>query len=257
MNTPNPLVPQGSLNETKNKSHIRIAVCTILAIHVVVIVGLLIAGCKKDGAIADNQKQTNSPPVFDPSTIAQDTNAVAPSNPSQSPSNQVAVTPSTPLNQPPAEQPAPATTEYTVAKGDSFYTIGKKQGVTIKTITAANPGVESTKLKVGQKLQIPARTTVAAATGGGAVAPDSTGASGAGAEGLYVVKSGDNLTKIAKAHGTTPKQLRAANSLKTDQIKVGQKLKLPQKAAPGATAGSTASAAPVPTNTATTSASVQ
>jgi len=38
--------------------------------------------------------------------------------------------------------------------------------------------------------------------------------------------------KIAKEHGVTVKQLRSANNLKTDQIKVGQALKIPAKAAP-------------------------
>jgi len=37
------------------------------------------------------------------------------------------------------------------------------------------------------------------------------------------------LMKIAKSNGTTVKALRSANALKTDQIKVGQKLKIPSK----------------------------
>jgi LysM repeat protein len=42
-----------------------------------------------------------------------------------------------------------------------------------------------------------------------------------------VVKSGDNLTRIAKAHGTTVKALKAANGLENDRIVVGAKLKIP------------------------------
>ena len=53
----------------------------------------------------------------------------------------------------------------------------------------------------------------------------------AGGEQTYTVKSGDNLTKIAGRMGTTIKALRAENGLKTDSIKVGQKLKIPAKAA--------------------------
>jgi LysM repeat protein len=44
---------------------------------------------------------------------------------------------------------------------------------------------------------------------------------------LYVVKSGDSLTRIAKAHGTTVKALKAANGLQNDRIVVGAKLKIP------------------------------
>lgn len=43
----------------------------------------------------------------------------------------------------------------------------------------------------------------------------------------YEVKRGDNLTRIAKNHGTTVKAIREANGLKTDRILVGQKLKVP------------------------------
>ena len=44
---------------------------------------------------------------------------------------------------------------------------------------------------------------------------------------VYVVKSGDSLTRIAKAHGTTVKALKAANGLENDRIVVGAKLKIP------------------------------
>jgi LysM repeat protein len=46
-------------------------------------------------------------------------------------------------------------------------------------------------------------------------------------ETLYVVKSGDSLTRIAKAHGTTVKALKTANGLENDRIVVGTKLKIP------------------------------
>lgn len=48
------------------------------------------------------------------------------------------------------------------------------------------------------------------------------------AETLYVIKPGDTLTRIAKAHGTTVKALKAANSLGNDRIVVGAKLKIPE-----------------------------
>ncbi len=47
---------------------------------------------------------------------------------------------------------------------------------------------------------------------------------------IYVVKSGDTVPRIAKAHGTTAQALRTANSLKNDRLVVGMKLKLPEKA---------------------------
>ncbi len=43
---------------------------------------------------------------------------------------------------------------------------------------------------------------------------------------LYVVKSGDNLSKIAKRFGTTVPRLMKKNALKSAALKPGQKLKL-------------------------------
>jgi LysM repeat protein len=45
---------------------------------------------------------------------------------------------------------------------------------------------------------------------------------------IYVVKSGDTLTRIAKVHGTTVKALKTANNLNNDRIVVGAKLKIPE-----------------------------
>jgi peptidoglycan endopeptidase LytE len=100
--------------------------------------------------------------------------------------------------------------------------------VSVKAITDANPGLEPTKLKIGQKIHIPAATAPAAPTAAGVVPVESPSAGG---EQTYTVKSGDNLTKIATQYGISVKALRAANALKTDSIKVGQKLKVPAKTA--------------------------
>jgi hypothetical protein len=43
---------------------------------------------------------------------------------------------------------------------------------------------------------------------------------------VYLVKSGDTLTRIAKTCGTTVKALRSANGLDSDRIVVGEKLKI-------------------------------
>ncbi|MGA2786528.1 MAG: LysM peptidoglycan-binding domain-containing protein, partial [Verrucomicrobiota bacterium] len=48
------------------------------------------------------------------------------------------------------------------------------------------------------------------------------------AHGVYVVKSGDTLSRIARAHGTTVKALKTANHLSSDRIFAGEKLKLSQ-----------------------------
>jgi len=113
--------------------------------------------------------------------------------------------------------------EYTLVKGDTYSSIGKKFGVSVKALEAANPTMPATKLMPGKKIQVPAPTIAAATT------TTTTSAPGAIAESsdTYVVKSGDSLTAIAHGHSTTVKALMAANNLTTTRIRVGDKLHLP------------------------------
>ena len=62
------------------------------------------------------------------------------------------------------------------------------------------------------------------------VTPSGTAAPGS-SQMVYVVKRGDTLSRIARAHATTVKALKAANGLEGDRIDAGQKLKLPSATA--------------------------
>lgn len=223
MNNPNPFVPKGSLLEQQShrRSRLKLGVFCVLAVSVTGLVAMLIQGCKREQPTdnASNGIDTNPPVVMDTNPPAiPDTNAIV-------------AAPGMPTNLPPIAVPPPMTepvatpgSEYLVVKGDSLTTIAKAHHVTLKELEAANPGVDSKHLKIGQKIVIPASSGSSAITPtGAAVTPD------AGAD-TYTVKSGDTLTTIAKKHGTTVKALQAANNLTTTKIKVGQKLKLPARA---------------------------
>ena len=130
-----------------------------------------------------------------------------------------------------------------VKANDTLGKIARRNHITLKALEDANPNVQPTKLKVGQKLVLPASATTAP---GAAATPESAAAGG---EEIYTVKSGDYLMKIAKAHGTTVKAIQAENNLTTTKIKVGQKLKIPaaaaaQAAAPAAAPAEAPAAAP-------------
>jgi LysM repeat protein len=222
MNTPNPLVPQGTFPD-KAKSHIRIAVFTILAIHVVLLGALLIAGCKKTAETASLEPTNN---VFTP---------IEPTPPPPTnPPTPVVTNPPTyvpPVAPPPIDliaPPPPSGTEHIIVKGETFASLAKKYNVSVKAVMAENPGVDPSRLKIGQRVKIPASRV---AQGEGAIPPTRDSRNG-GQPKTYTVRSGDNLMKIAKAQGVSIKALRSANALKTDQIKVGQKLKIPVKSAP-------------------------
>jgi LysM repeat protein len=235
MNNPNPFVPKGSILEqqSKRRSRLKLAVFCVLAVSVAGLAAMLIQGCKR----------TPSGDATDTSTPTIDTNtpAMTDTNPPAIDTNPPAYVPPAMTNPPVGITPpvVPAVGEYTVVKGDILETIAKKNGVTVKALEAANPGVVPTKLKIGEKLTIPA------GGGGASSAVDSTGVS-AGGE-VYVVKSGDTLTHIAHSHGTTVKAIESENNLSTSKIKVGQKLKIPAKAEVAAPVVAAPEPAPVTT----------
>jgi LysM repeat protein len=228
MKGPSPLVPQGSFeSQAGRKPHVRIAVYTILAVHVVVLGGLLILGCKREDKDAASQVSTNDLGAVQPFTNAPEPLAGTTNLPATpiNPVTPTALVPTVPSNPPIAEvPPAAAVTEHKIQQGESFSTLASHYGVSVKTIQAANPGVYSTKLMIGQVLNLPPKVTAAANTTGATAPADATD--------TYTVKSGDSLSKIATSHGTTVKELQKLNNLTTTQIKVGQKLKLPPRPAP-------------------------
>ena len=113
---------------------------------------------------------------------------------------------------------------YVVQKGDIAGRIAKQHGVTLSALRAANPGKDLDKIKVGDKLVIPAKSKSVGKT---------TDATAAKAEpGTYIVQKGDIAGRIAKQHGVKLSALRAANPGKDlDKIKVGDKIAIPGKGA--------------------------
>jgi peptidoglycan endopeptidase LytE len=208
--------------KNKGRARVKIAVFVVLAIHGIGLLALLMQGCKKEPDISNqsaaDQATNTTAPAFE-----QTNPPVADTSPPPHGTSNAVETPSVPT--------AAAQGDYTIAKGDTYSTIAKKFHVTVKAITDANPGVEPTKLKIGQTIHIPAPTL---ATGSSSNANGTTLAASNGTSQIYTVKSGDSLTKIASEFGVTVKAIRSANSLTTDKIVVGQKLKIPVKTAPTA-----------------------
>jgi len=227
MNNDNPLSPQTSLLDPKQqgRSRVKIAVFSVLAVHVAGLTALLLTqGCKREELPPEVEPQPDVPMLDSNALYYTETNPpidLATPPLGQDPYSTPYVPPTQPV---PPSMPAPSGSEYIVKSGDSFYTIAKNHGTTTKAIEAANPGVDSRRLQIGQKLVLPppsATTTT----------PLAPAINGTG-ENLYIVKSGDTLTRIASRNNTTVKELKALNGLVTDQIKVGQKLKLPPPPAP-------------------------
>jgi len=65
--------------------------------------------------------------------------------------------------------------------------------------------------------------------GSAATTPPKTTDATSDGSGVHVVQSGETLTSIAKSSGVTIADLRKANNLTSDTLKVGQKLVIPTK----------------------------
>ena len=251
-------MPQGAQAEPRRRSHLT-AVFVILFLHVGALAVLLLQGCKNEepGKTAGDagsppppalMADTNLPPALPGGLEGVPPNPPPPGVPSgaipapglgqdgtlppagitsQLPP-QGFPSPTPPTGPSVVSDPVPGTpsTEHIVLKGETGAVIAKKHGMGWKAIEAANPGLDARRLKIGQKLVIPAKTLSPAPTpdahsGGDSAAPASTP--------KYTVKSGDTLAKIAKTHGVSVKAIQSANGLKLTSIKVGQKLKIPAK----------------------------
>lgn len=129
---------------------------------------------------------------------------------------------------PPSRPKAPATVSYTVVKGDTLSGIAARNGTSVAAIRDAN-GLTSTNLiRVGQKLKVPKGSgAVASRSSGSSSKPAARSSSSTSSGGSYTVKSGDSLWVIARNNNTTVDKLKKANGLSSDNLKIGQKLKLP------------------------------
>jgi LysM repeat protein len=109
---------------------------------------------------------------------------------------------------------APATTAGTrthrVEWGETWYGIARSYSIPPAALAAANPQVDPERIRTGQVLRIP-------------------GADPARQPGQrsHVVRSGETLWGIARQYGVTMEQVRRANRLPDDQVRLGQTLIIP------------------------------
>lgn len=248
----NPIIPPGAQFDgtRRGRSNMRMAVVVVVLMHMALFAGILFNACKQKDE-GETQKETEKEmagivnrqpePVPLPEPMNSDSLPTLPALPDAGsmlpplptegtagvPPVSLPTTPAVPLPvapAPPIPSPAIGGTEYVIASGDNFWTIGRKFGVSAKQIEQANPSVVPTRMKIGQKINIPAPAP--------ATAPVPTAAPVADDGSTYTVKSGDTLGHIALQHKVKIAELKALNGLSTDLIRIGQKLKLPAAALP-------------------------
>jgi LysM repeat protein len=123
---------------------------------------------------------------------------------------------------PAAEGVTPART-HVVVRGDSLWTVARRYNLTVAEVAEANRLSPTATLAVGQKLLVPAPKRAVATT-----ATTATAAAAGDDARVHVVKGGDTLGTIARQHGTTIATLKRLNGLKSDLVRVGQRLTVPE-----------------------------
>lgn len=101
---------------------------------------------------------------------------------------------------------------YTVKKGDSLYQIAKKYNTSVNKIKELN-NLKSNNLTIGQIIKIPNE-----AKGNENIPTNQI---------TYTVQKGDTLYQIAKTYNTTYNIIKELNNLSSNDLYIGQKLKIP------------------------------
>jgi murein DD-endopeptidase MepM/ murein hydrolase activator NlpD len=114
-----------------------------------------------------------------------------------------------------------------VAPGETLYTLARRWGVTVDMIARAN-GLTTPYVRPGAVLLIP-RADPAAYGRAPASMQTAPGVQSAACTGerCHVVKPGETLASIARAHNVSDKQLAETNNLTGSALKPGQKLIVP------------------------------
>ena len=99
------------------------------------------------------------------------------------------------------------TTTYTVQSGDSLYKIAGRFNTTVAELKRLN-NLTSDTLSVGQVLIVPSTSS-------------------GGSNNTYTVQSGDSLWSIARKFNTTVDELKKLNNLTSNNLQIGQILKVP------------------------------
>lgn len=107
---------------------------------------------------------------------------------------------------------------YTVVKNDTLWGLSKKYGVSVSDLKKAN-GISGHLIYVGQKLQIPTKSTKTAKTSTSTSTVDTTSTT-------HTVVKGDTLWSLAKKYGVSVSALMKANNLSSSTILIGQSLNL-------------------------------
>ncbi|NME67145.1 LysM peptidoglycan-binding domain-containing protein [Flammeovirga aprica] len=115
--------------------------------------------------------------------------------------------------------PSANTRYHTVKSGDSLTEIAKSYRVYVKDIKRVN-NMSGSSINVGQRLTIPPSPASVLNEG------KTTQTTSSSESGYYTVKNGDTLWQIAQDNGVSVSEIKRLNNMKSNKLKVGQRLKI-------------------------------
>jgi len=119
------------------------------------------------------------------------------------------------------------TFSYTVKAGDTFWRLSQTYGVSVQSITDANPGVNPQNLQIGSTLCIPAAPMPSAPPMRPVTCPEGTFS--------YTVKAGDTFWKLSQSYGVSVQSISDANpGVDPMNLQIGSTLCIPAAPTPPA-----------------------
>ena len=119
----------------------------------------------------------------------------------------------------------PSYINYIVKAGDTLYSIGRENNVSVDTLIKDN-GLTSNNLTIGQNLRIRSNQNMSEEIEE-CFGPDYIPPATSTPTTTYTVKSGDSLYSIAKKFNTSVTAIQNLNNLTNNNLSVGQQLKIP------------------------------
>jgi membrane-bound lytic murein transglycosylase D len=120
--------------------------------------------------------------------------------------------------------------EHTIRSGETLSEIGRRYGVSVVLLRAANHNVSPTRLRIGQRLVIPVSRSARSVAEAGHAPAANPGASGAR---YHLVRVGETLWLVSQRYGVTISDLRRWNGIAVGEVlRIGQRLALTPPAAP-------------------------
>ncbi len=110
---------------------------------------------------------------------------------------------------------------HIVQRGESLYDISQKEGVRLESLISINNLAKSKRLKTKEKILLNNQSTIG-------LRHFSKSSHNKKHTALHVVKQGESLYTIAKKYKITIDSIKDANSMKRNELQVGQSLKIPK-----------------------------